>query len=74
MRDEGTGADVFLVTVKPNWPCPGSDDIQCCVTGSTTPPPSNGDVGERILAKAMTQAGQPYAVCYPKHQLLAIGY
>lgn len=39
--------------------CPGSQDIQCCLKGSTPPP--TGTVGERVLAKAKEAAGLPYA-------------
>ncbi|TGZ79573.1 hypothetical protein EX30DRAFT_365113 [Ascodesmis nigricans] len=59
VSSQGCSGGKFYSGTGPNWPCPGSDDIQCCVTGGTTPP--SGDVGARILAKAMTQAGLPYA-------------
>ncbi|KAK4168399.1 hypothetical protein QBC43DRAFT_285034 [Cladorrhinum sp. PSN259] len=37
--------------------CPGSQDIQCCLKGSS----DGKTVGERVLAKAMEAAGVPYA-------------
>ncbi|PWW77888.1 hypothetical protein C7212DRAFT_276922 [Tuber magnatum] len=43
------------------WPCPGSDDIQCCVKSTQNPPGGGGDVGAKILEKALTAAGTPYA-------------
>ncbi|KAM5430510.1 hypothetical protein McanMca71_006852 [Microsporum canis] len=46
----------------PDWPCPGSDDIQCCIKGGDdNDPPGDGSVGQKILEKAMTAAGVPYA-------------
>ncbi|KAL9044029.1 MAG: hypothetical protein Q9214_002807, partial [Letrouitia sp. 1 TL-2023] len=56
---------VHSIQAQP-WPCPGDDDIQCCIaggSGSDPPPPptSPSNVGEKVLAKAKTQAGKPYA-------------
>ncbi|KAL1954946.1 hypothetical protein VTO42DRAFT_404 [Malbranchea cinnamomea] len=43
------------------WPCPGDNDIQCCVKGDAPEPPPDGDVGAKILEVALTAAGVPYA-------------
>ncbi|KAK2877797.1 hypothetical protein FQN49_001195 [Arthroderma sp. PD_2] len=43
----------------PNWPCPGGDDIQCCIQGAA--PPGDGSLGQKVLDKALTAAGVPYA-------------
>ncbi|KAM7196746.1 hypothetical protein V8F20_006939 [Naviculisporaceae sp. PSN 640] len=39
--------------------CPGSQDVQCCLKSGTGG--GGGDVGQRVLAKAMEAAGLPYA-------------
>ncbi|EFE37482.1 NlpC/P60-like cell-wall peptidase, putative [Trichophyton verrucosum HKI 0517] len=48
----------------PKWPCPGGDNIQCCIKredDNHPPPPGDGSIGQKILDKALTAAGVPYA-------------
>ncbi|RPA93172.1 putative NlpC/P60-like cell-wall peptidase [Choiromyces venosus 120613-1] len=62
----GCSGGTFHAGTGAPWPCPGSSDIQCCVKPPATenppnPPSSSEDVGAKILAKALTAAGTPYA-------------
>jgi hypothetical protein len=55
-------------TFDPGNHCPGPQDIQCCLKGDQappTPPGSGGDVGARILEKAMTAANKPCSSFLP---------
>ncbi|CUS07927.1 unnamed protein product [Tuber aestivum] len=62
LSHDGCSGGTFHKGTGAPWPCPGSDDIQCCVkSGAQDPPGGGGDVGARILAKALTAAGTPYA-------------
>ncbi|KAI9797313.1 MAG: hypothetical protein M1825_006024 [Sarcosagium campestre] len=64
-RNNGCSGGKFHPGSGPPWPCPGDDDIQCCIKSSTPPPPPppppSGSVGAKVLAKAKTAAGTPYA-------------
>lgn len=68
VSNNGCPGGTFHPGTGPNWPCPGDNDIQCCIQDAAPPPPppSGGaggavDVGRQVLAKAMTAAGVPYA-------------
>ncbi|PUU80604.1 hypothetical protein B9Z19DRAFT_974397 [Tuber borchii] len=59
VSNNGCSGGTFHPGTGAPWPCPGSDDIQCCIKSTQNPP--SGDVGAKILAKALTAAGTPYA-------------
>src|SRR5262245_20400804 len=46
------------------WPCPGDNDIQCCIATAAAPhPPENaGNVGAKVLAKAREAKGTPHTL------------
>ncbi|KAG0637220.1 hypothetical protein HOY80DRAFT_1052322 [Tuber brumale] len=60
---DGCSGGTFHAGTGPPWPCPGDNDIQCCVKSTSPNPPTTGgdNVGVKILQKALTAAGTPYA-------------
>ncbi|KAG0138828.1 hypothetical protein HOY82DRAFT_5905 [Tuber indicum] len=60
---DGCSGGTFHTGSGPPWPCPGGSDIQCCVKPSIPENQNNGGghVGSKILQKALTAAGTPYA-------------
>jgi NlpC/P60 family len=62
VSNNGCSGGSFHAGSSAPYPCPGDNDIQCCIQDTSPPPPRGGDsVGAQVLAKAETAAGTPYA-------------